>query len=356
MMMIDNTKNALFALIRAGLWNSGNLDLLIDESTDWQKVYQLASEQNVIGFVLAGLEYSKVRPTQELLLQWIGEVQMIEQQNKSMNQFIEKLVENMRKADIYTLLVKGQGLAQCYEKPLWRSCGDVDLFLSNDNYNKAKEFLLSLSKDNKPERQYSKELALYIESWLVELHGTLRTGLSTKIDTIIDKVQREVFYGGNVRYWLCGKCQVFLPGVNDDIFFVFTHFIKHYYKEEGANLRQICDWCRLLWTYREDVDTDLLKKRLRKAGLMIEWSAFAALAVDYLGMPSEAMPLYHKSKRWSRKADRIVSSVLNGMPSNRFHAIISMMKIFPINTIRLLPGILWDVNMLKVRERLGWSS
>ena len=38
MMMIDNTKNALFALIRAGLWNSGNLDLLIDESTDWQKV------------------------------------------------------------------------------------------------------------------------------------------------------------------------------------------------------------------------------------------------------------------------------------------------------------------------------
>ena len=57
----------------------------------------------------------------------------IEKQNSAMNSFIGVLVEKMRKEGIYTLLIKGQGVAQCYEKPLWRSCGDIDLYLSEDN-------------------------------------------------------------------------------------------------------------------------------------------------------------------------------------------------------------------------------
>ena len=350
--MKDNTVGVFFALLRAGLWSSDNLDIRIDESTDWQNVYIIASEQNTIGLVLAGLEHANVRPSQEFLLQWIGEVQLIEQQNKAMNQFIEKLVENMRKADIYALLVKGQGIAQCYERPLWRSCGDVDLFLSNDNYNKAKKLLLPLATDEKQERQYSKEYGLFIESWLVELHGTLRTGLSTRIDSVIDEVQKDVFYGGNVRSWICGKCQVFLPGVNNDVFFVFTHFIKHFYKEEGANLRQICDWCRLIWTYKDSLNHGLLESRIRKAGLMAEWKSFAALAVEYLGMPEKDMPFYHKSKRWSRRANWIVSTFLNRASHSRFRATVSMMKIFPVNTLCFLLGILCDVNVLKIKERL----
>lgn len=45
-------------------------------------------------------------------------------------------------------------------------------------------------------------------------------------------------------------------------------------------------------------------------GLMSEWKAFAAVAVDWLGMPVEAMPLYYDSSRWKRKAKRIVSFIM----------------------------------------------
>ena len=38
-------------------------------------------------------------------------------------------------------------------------------------------------------------------------------------------------------------------------------------------------------------------------GLMSEWLAFAALGVDHLGMPVEAMPMYSGEKRWKRKAE-----------------------------------------------------
>ena len=149
-MKLDNNLQAFFAVVRAGLWadaestDSRNFGFV--ESVDWVDIYRLAEEQSVIGVVLAGIERLRNDDTnlsvpQELLLQWIGEVQMLEQQNKAMNKFIAGLIERLRKADIYSLLVKGQGIALCYERPLWRACGDVDLLLSEDNYNKAITYL-----------------------------------------------------------------------------------------------------------------------------------------------------------------------------------------------------------------------
>lgn len=350
-MGVVSNKNikAFLSLVQAGLWGQTGANLDLNKKIDWEKVYQLAAEQSVLGLVLAGLEQSNDKPSQELLLQWIGEVQMLEQQNKAMGQFIAVLIEKMRKADIYTLLVKGQGVAQCYDRPLWRSCGDVDFLLSDSNYGKAREFLLPMSSDKKPDEYYTKHLGMFIGQWYVEIHGTLRTGLSGRIDKVVDEVQRSVFYGGEVRSWMNGKTTVFLPSPDNDVFFVFTHFIKHFYKE-GMNLRQICDWCRLLWTFRDSLNYGLLKSRIRKAGLMAEWKAFAALAVDYLGMPEEAMPLY--DSRFKVKGERVLKHILKGEPYSKIRDTCAIAKIFQCHTLKFSPAIFFNVNGLKIKERL----
>ena len=46
-------------------------------------------------------------------------------------------------------------------------------------------------------------------------------------------------------------------------------------------------------------------------GLVTEWKAFAAYAVEYLGMPVDAMPLYSKEARWCKKASKINAFVLS---------------------------------------------
>lgn len=357
--MRKDSVRSFFELIRTGLWSDVKSDIRIDGTTDWNEVYQLAQEQSVQGIVLQGIEWLKnhnnklnVNIPQVLLLNWIGEVQIIEQRNKAMNLFIADLVTKMREADIYTLLVKGQGIAQCYERPQWRTSGDIDFFLSDTNYEKAKSFLKPLANDGKPERLYSKEIGFYVNSWLIELHGTLHTGLSTRVDKSIDAVQRDVFYAGNVRSWHNGNTQVFLPAADEDVFLVFTHFVKHFYKEGGVTLRQMCDWCRLLWTYKNSLNYRLLEARIRKAGLMSEWKAFGALAVDYLGMPVVAMPLYSKDKKWSKKAEKIVAFILKGDKWHRFKDTYKVGTIFPLSTLRFLPGILLSVNWLKIKERL----
>lgn len=227
-----------------------------------------------------------------------------------MNVFVEWLIEMLRENDVYTLLVKGQGIAQCYERPLWRSSGDMDLLLSDTNYEKAKELLLPLATDVETEYTHFKHQGMSIDGFVVELHGTLHSRLSRHVDDMIDGMQKDVFDGGKVRSWQNGETQVFLPAPNEDVVFVFTHILHHFFFE-GIGLRQICDWCRLLLTYKESLNHGLLESRIKEAGVMTEWKAFAALTVDWLGLPVKAMPLYNDNDNHNANLKRMAEGILS---------------------------------------------
>ena len=305
MRTLDNNTRAFLALVRAGLWKK-DVRLLPYHDIEWQEVYRLATEQSVLGLVLAGLEHSDVKPPKEFLLQWIGEVQQIEQRNKAMNGFIANLIDNLRKEDVYCLLVKGQGVAQSYEKPLWRCAGDIDLLLSDENYTKAKSALIPIASEVENEDETTKHQALVINGFDVELHGKIPFVISKRVDNGIDEVLDDVFCGGNVRSWECNGIQVFLPSPDNDVILVFTHFLHHFFIE-GVGLRQICDWCRLLYTYKDSVNYGLLESRIRKMGLMSEWKTFASLAVDTLGMPQDTMPFYDRG--FALKGEKVLKRV-----------------------------------------------
>lgn len=310
--MSTNNQELFYKLVRAGLWadtsvHDSRFTVHDFEQVDWDEVYQLAEEQSVIGVVLSGIEHSNVKPPQELLLQWIGEVQILEQQNKAMNGFIAELIKKLQNADVYALLVKGQGIAQCYEHPLWRSCGDVDLLLSADNYERAKAFLTPMADHVDPEEINMKHLGMTIGDWIVELHGTMHTEISPRVNLGVDEAQDACFKKGGVRSWNNGGTNILLPSPDNDVILVFTHILEHFFVE-GVGLKQVCDWCRLLWTYRSELDLQLLESRIRKMGLMRVWKAFGSLAVDVLGMPKEAMPMY--DARYKVKGERVLESIM----------------------------------------------
>ena len=314
--MKKNTQEAFFALLRAGLWEQ-DVRLFQFGDINYSAIYKLAEEQTVIGIVAAGMEHvNDIKLPKEEVLQFVGQTIQLEHENRAMNDYLVKLIEKLRQQGVYTLLLKGQGVAQCYEKPLWRACGDIDLFLSEDNYTKAKEVLLPLASSTGGEYVQGKHLGMTIDGFAVELHGSLHCPLSSKVIRGLKNIQDDSFYNGNVRSWLNGNTQIFLLSVENDIVYVFTHFLNHFYKE-GVGLRQICDWCRLLWTYRDKLKKESLESRIKQMGLVSEWKAFAALTVDLLGMPKEAMPMYDASPRWSKKANRIIDFIM--MSGNMGH-------------------------------------
>ena len=309
----DYNVKAFFELVRAGLWEGQrpvqSSKFKVEGGINWGEVYRLAEEQSVIGLVTAGIETLQVPISQAVRLQFIGQTLQIEQRNKAMNEFEANLIRKLRENGIYALVVKGQGIAQCYERPLWRTCGDVDLFLDAGNYEKAKTYLLPLATDVEDENMFKKHLGMTIDGWLVELHGTMHNNLSKRVNKGVDEVQKDIFFNGSVRRWHYNDTTILLPSADNDVIIIFTHFLNHFFVG-GVGLRQICDWCRLLWTYRDNLDLAMLKKRLKAMGLMTEWKAFAAFAVEWLGMPASAMPLYINSVSYSRKAHRICNIVM----------------------------------------------
>lgn len=361
---MDKNQQAFFALLRAGLWEK-ELRLAPYGEIDFSAVLDLAEEQSVVGLLAAGIEHVvDGKPQKKDVLQFIGRTVQLEQRNQAMNYFIGVLVEKMREAGIYTLLVKGQGVAQCYNRPLWRSCGDVDFFLSNKNYEKAKEFLKRLASSVEEEYVREKHLGMTIDSWVVELHGSLYSGLSSRIDKELDDVFLDSFYRGNVRSWMNDNVQVFELAVENDVFYVFTHILQHFYKG-GIGLRQICDWCRLLWTFRVKMDVEKLGRRIHRSGLMTSWKAFGAFAVEYLGMPVEAMPFYSEKKKWKRKASKIRDFVMmsGNFGHNRDNSyfkkypylirkcisfgrrmgdLLRHARIFPLDSLRFFPSMLFN--------------
>ena len=390
-------KEVFFSLVRAGLWEGdvkvnglsqndfdsaelkavpkGQADGLkvndLPTAIDYNKIFQLAEEQSILGLATAGLEWLtayRLPLTEKLTL--LGKCQLIEQRNVEMNQFVGELVGKLRKAGINAVLVKGQGVAQCYAKPLWRSSGDVDLLLDEENYKKAKQLLMPLATDVGKEFEYNLHQSLTIGSFTVELHGSQRCGLSKSMDAVIDEVQREVCENGKVRTWMNGDVPINLPAPNEDVILVFTHCLKHFYKG-GLGLRQICDWCRLLWSYRETIDLLLLKSRLREMRLMSEWKAFGAFAVESLGVPVEAMLLYDDSNRWKRKASLIEDFILTSgsfgqnratsyaersyitkkahSMGRRISDLSSHARIFPMDSVRFMPTIMFHGLMSAAR-------
>ena len=374
-------------LVRAGLVPVHGEGCMVRESfhegVDWGEVYLLAEEQSVIGLVAAGIEavqgeWLKVHGSslvpQAVALQFVDQTLQIEQRNKAMNAFVAELIELLRKEDVYAVLVKGQGIAQCYEKPLWRSSGDVDLLLSEDNYEKAKAFLAPQASSVDQEGVYAKHIGMTINGLVVELHGRLRCGLSGKLERVLDEIQKDTFYGGSVSSWNNDGVQVFKLSKENEVFYVFAHFLGHFYKG-GIGLRQICDWCRLLYTYRDSLNYGLLESWIRKAGLVSEWKAFYNLATKYLGMSDEFQvsgSMFQVDSQFEKKAERIMEFILEvgnfghnrdmsfykegsylGQKvrsfGRRMGDLWNHLMIFPMDTLRFFPRIMWNGVVSAVR-------
>lgn len=305
----NNSQETFFLLLRAGLWGE-HVRLKELCEYDFEEVYRLASEQSVTGLIAAGIENAiGAIFSRDLTLLMAGETLQIEQRNIAMNAFIAKLMTQLHESRIHCLLIKGQGVAKCYERPLWRMCGDIDLLLDAENYEKAKALLIPLSSALETELVSAKHFGMIISNWCVELHGTLHSLILPQMDKVVDEVQNTAFENERKRVWQIGESIVGLPNADDDVIFVFSHILKHFF-HGGIGIRQLCDWCRLLWTYKDEIDCSLLESRLRKMGVMTEWKVFASLAVNTLGLPQEAMPFYSPKTKWERKANRVQKYII----------------------------------------------
>lgn len=280
-----------FALLRSGIWNTVPERDIFSGEVDWNEIYQLAAAQAVVGHVTDGINHlpSDLMPEAEDLDPFLGDMMGTEKRNHQLNSFIPFLFKALH--DIPVVLIKGQGVALDYPEPNRRQPGDIDLLLQPYDYDAAKEILVPKATMVGKEMRPIYHQGLFYRSIEVEIHGSIQTLMSPSLDRALALLQNEMFASRDFSEVEIGGSIVQVPNAGFNAIYILVHFLHHYWSS-GVGLRQLLDWTIFISSHKRDIDPILLEERLEKLGLKRIWQTFAGFVHEYLGCPSEKLPLW----------------------------------------------------------------
>ena len=283
--------NLFFELLQVALGTRDKLSR-VPSAADWGRLFGEAERQAVVGVLLEGLQRCMaygdgcmVNLPLDLKLEWIGEVQIIEEQNRVMSKACREVVEQLEKDGFWCCVLKGQANLRYYPEEMAnrRICGDIDIWVV------PKEEGMCKKDDVKRVLEYiEKKYELTGLCWLhcnynhsedvpVEVHfrpsfmnEPCKNRRFLRHFANIDRcVSREVVDG------------VELPvmKVEEDVIYQMNHIYRHLI-DEGVGLRQIVDYYYVLRAAQH--------KGLQLDGLMEE--------IDRLGMKRFAGALMYVLK------------------------------------------------------------
>ena len=289
------TENQFFALLRSGLWNEVPERVSFAGGTDWEALYRLSFEQTVVPLVTDGINLlsREFLPAAEpeRLDPFLGDMMATAKRNHQLDAFIPKLFGALQ--GIPVLLVKGQSLAQDYPEPERRQPGDIDLLLLPASYEAAKDILLPKATKVVEEEPDIWHQGMYFKSIEVEIHGSIGTLMSRKLDRQLAVLLEQQFDGRPFSAVPIGGAEIPVPEADFNAVYIFVHFLQHYWSG-GIGLRQLIDWMMFISVHKREIHPVILEKRLEELGLLNVWKVFTGFVQEYLGCPVEKLPLAAK--------------------------------------------------------------
>ena len=285
------TDSQFFALLRSGLWNEVPERAPFAGGVDWEALYRLAFAQTVVPLVTDGInrlpqEFLPAEP--ERLDPFLGDLMVTAKRNRKLDAFIPNLFGALR--GIPVVLVKGQSLALDYPDPERRQPGDIDLLLQPVSYEAVKAILLPKATKVLEEERSIWHQGMHFRSIEVEIHGSISTLMSRKLDRKLAVLLEEQFDGRPFQTVPIGGADIPVPDADFNAVYIFVHFLQHYWAG-GVGLRQFVDWMTFVSVHKRDIHPVILENRLRDLGLLRVWKTFTGFAQEYLGCPVEKLPL-----------------------------------------------------------------
>ena len=285
------TQERFFALVRAGLWGTPADATLFPQGTDWEELYRCARAQALLGIVFDGVQTlpAECRPPRMLYLQWCNALYQIEENNKLLNRELANVYALCREHGIEPVLLKGQGVAQNYREPLHRHCGDIDLFPGEKHYQTVEELLKRTGAVSNGEENF-KHAGFNWHGITIENHRVLNNLNAPCADRRFQNEIKHWLNANEMRQVQVDTCTVSVPPLSFDAVYILMHAALHALNE-GIGLRQICDWTNLLSHQRKALDKHQVKRMLNECGLSKSARIFGVIAVNYLGLPVECLPI-----------------------------------------------------------------
>ena len=286
---MNKTLPAFWALLRAGLWmrNVDAPELFPLSAEEWREVHVEARRQTVTGLVYQAICAlpDEWMPPQEELFRWTVDMDRIEQRNRRMNRSLLQLTAHFERMGLTPVVLKGQGIAALYEEPLWRECGDIDLYFPRREDRLQAEAWLT-EQGIAPERKPDGSTLYAWQGTEVEHHSHLFDLQSPKVQGCLHRLVEEQGFewmdmdGGN---------RIRVPSPVMNLLLLNTHILKHALGK-GIGLRQFCDMAQAYAVLGKRVDGEALK-RIYAETRIGKWSRLLhAFLTEVLAMPSDYLP------------------------------------------------------------------
>lgn len=238
-------------------------------------------------------------------------MQNIQQQVK-LQYILHQAWTALTNAGIHPVLMKGAGLAALYPEPQMRTWGDIDLFVGIDQYHPA----CKVMRDTFPDAlKFDEELDHY------KHYNLIADGISIEVHRVSVGFQHPIDarrYARMEAYAVQHACEVEIGDLTVKIFeptfnalFVMLHSWEHM-TTQGASVRQLCDWTLLLHRYADRMDIPRLKGWLKQLHLLDIWHLYAYIAVNFIGLSLDKIPLYNNSERVKVRAEKLLKDLLAG--------------------------------------------
>lgn len=283
--------DALFALVRSGLWENDVDDLCPFPLSDaqWVAVLRMAQEQTVMGLACQGVCHlpDELMPPQPTLVKWVAETDRIERRGKAMNKALGNLFALFGEASIVPVLLKGQGVARFYERPFQRECGDIDLYLRDtDSFRRASDLL---SRQGSSATVEGDGALLYRWNGVcVELHRRLLDISDPFKRKYTERIEREHGFS-SIPLQNGVTCSPVVPAPFVNLLLLNTHILKHALGW-GVGLRQLCDMARACHCLHGSVEPSAMRRAVRQLGIA-RWSGLLhSFLVERLALPIEELP------------------------------------------------------------------
>ena len=244
-------QNLFFELIRVALGQQSNLTQT-PSNEEWYALFDMADSHSLLGICFAGIEeLSKqgLRPLQDLLYEWIGTAQQIEERNKIVNRLCLKLQDSLNKDGFRSCILKGQGNTLLYKKvhpqlALLRQSGDIDVWIEG-GFDKVFRYVQNTCPTDEVNEQH---IQLHVfDDTEVELHYTP----SKLANRWKDKKLQKWFLSESDRQMShsvsFGDGVIVMPTDDFNLVYQMLHIYRHFFSE-GIGLRQLTDYYVLLRT------------------------------------------------------------------------------------------------------------
>ena len=327
-MPMNRSQTQFLELMRAGLWGvAADPDNFKPDSTDWRAVLRIAKEQTMMVVVTDGIETlpKELWPQKEVMMKLAMMRVKTSQAHQLLNSTIAQIVAALEAEGVHSVLLKGQGIAQNYRRPESRTCGDIDLYTGLGGYTRAYEIIEALheGRPHKEAAECTHHLHTDLNGVEVEIHRQTSFLHGKRMDANFQEWSKqsldELFGSEALEMWDNGGTAVALAPATYNAFFILHHAVRHM-TTEGVGFRQICDWVMLLHRCHSQVEVQLLSKKLKELRMERIWAEFGRLAVNYLGLPADELPLAPANLAPTRRTHKLLQHIFISGNFGRFDA------------------------------------